>query len=172
MKIFKVAFLAVCFFTACNSDSSQTEGKTIEEIQSEGKISSIIRNPVSADAPIDTINVAKMSFDSDTYNFGTVDEGDIVKHSYEFTNNGKVPLLISNARSSCGCTIPDWPREPIEPGDSRQISVKFDTKDKPRDQTKTITITANTYPSTTKLFLTGYVNPKTLKEKKAERVNN
>lgn len=123
-------------------------------------ISSIIRNPVSANKPTDTINVAKMYFEEMVYDFGTVNEGDMVKHTFEFTNTGKVALVISNAKSTCGCTVPTYPKHPITPGAKGKIEVEFNTAQKPNYQEKPISITANTYPGTTVLKLKGKVNPK------------
>lgn len=102
----------------------------------------------------------EFSFQETEYDFGTVKEGDIVNHTYNFTNTGEEPLVIKNAIASCGCTVPSWPKEPIAPGETGKIEVKFDSKGKPNQQTKTITITANTDPTVTRLKLKGMVTPK------------
>lgn len=151
------------FAFACNSDK-QPEGaaeKSLEEIKSEGPIrnSDIIRNPVSANQPLDTVNVARITFEEETYDFGEVDEGTVVEHTFRFTNTGKAPLLINSARSTCGCTAPEWPKEPIPPGESGAIQVKFNTQGKKNKQTKPVTVVANTYPYATKVFLQGFVRP-------------
>ena len=151
-KLFGIALMSM--LVACGTNTAE---QGIDEVQSEGKVSQIIRNPVSADNPLDTINVAKLDFEVSTHEFGEVTEGDIVAFTYKFTNNGKVPLLISNAKSTCGCTVPEWPKDPVAPGASGEIAVKFDTKNKRDRQSKPITITANTYPSQTKIFLKGTV---------------
>ncbi len=145
---------------ACNSESN--DKKMVKEIKQTSKVrnSDIIRNPVTADEPIDTINVAKMDFEEYEYDFGVVLEGRIVEHDYKFKNTGKVPLLITDARSTCGCTVPKYPKKPIAPGDSGVISVAFNSSKKPNNQSKPITITANTYPAQTKLIIKGYVKPK------------
>jgi hypothetical protein len=136
--------------------------KSVDEIKSQGEISSadIIRSPVTANEPLDTNNVAKISFKEDTYNFGEVNEGEIVEYAFAFTNTGNAPMIINNARSTCGCTVPEWPKEPIPPGGTGLISVRFDTQNKPNKQTKPVTITANTYPATTRVYLSGFVRPK------------
>ena len=152
-KIIPLLFL-ISFF-GCQENG--TEEKTIEEIQSEGKISSIIRSPVTANGPQDTVNVAKMVFDEMIYNFETVNEGDMVKHTFHFTNTGKIPLIINDAHSTCGCTVPKWPNNPVSPGGKGTIKVEFNTKNKIKQQEKPIIISANTYPSVTKVYLRGYV---------------
>lgn len=144
---------------ACQNDSA-VPGKSLEEIQTEGKISSIIRSPISADGTVDTVNVAKMEFESIIFDFGEVDEGAVVKHDFKFVNTGKVPLVIQNAHSTCGCTIPDWPKDVIAPGQSSVIKVEFNTKGKSEFQEKPVIITANTYPSVTKVFVKGIVHKK------------
>lgn len=102
----------------------------------------------------------EFSFEKTEYDFGTVKEGDVVNYTYKFTNTGEAPLIIKNASASCGCTVPEWPKEPIPSGETGEIQVKFDTKGKPNQQTKTVTITANTNPTVTRLKLQGMVTPK------------
>ncbi len=154
-------FVLIIGLAACQQNRFSGSEKSVEEIKAEGPISNadIIRNPVSAAEPLDTVNVAKMTFTEETFNFGEVQEGDIVKHTYNFTNTGKVPLVISNASSTCGCTVPTWPKEPIEPGAGGEISVEFNTKNKHREQKKPVIITANTYPARTVVHLEGFVHP-------------
>lgn len=153
--------LILVFIFGCTADE-QRPGKLIQGIKTDGKQSNadIIRNPITLGEELDTINVAKIEFDDKRYNFGTVNEGDIVNHVFKFKNTGKVPLVISDARSTCGCTVPKWPKDPIEPGGNGEISVKFDTKSKPKNQSKPVTIRANTYPNETVLHVGGFVTPK------------
>lgn len=92
-----------------------------------------------------------------TYQFGNITEGDIVEHEFNFKNDGQFPLIINNVTASCGCTIPEWPREPIEPGAESSIKVRFNTKGKPGPQVKTITVFANTEPAYSELRLQGMV---------------
>jgi len=101
----------------------------------------------------------EIKFEQTEYDFGTVSEGDIVNHTYTFTNTGEAPLVIKQATASCGCTVPQWPKEPIAPGETGKIEVKFDSKGRTNKQTKTITITANTDPTVSRLKLFGMVNP-------------
>lgn len=157
------SILIVCIVllgVSCQGNLGGDSEKSIQEIQADGGVSSIIRSPVTANEPVDSINVAKMDFQIENYDFGEVLEGDIVTHKFDFVNTGKVPLIINGARSTCGCTVPEWPKEPVPPGESGTISVKFDTKNKKNNQTKAVTITANTYPAQTKVFLKGFVIPK------------
>lgn len=100
----------------------------------------------------------KMKFAEMSYNFGTITAGEKVRHVYKFTNSGNEPLIISNAKGSCGCTVPQWPQEAIAPGDDGEIVVEYNSKGKSGNETKTVTITANTEPAITKLTIAGVVN--------------
>jgi hypothetical protein len=64
----------------------------------------------------------------ETHDFGTLKEGPVAEHIFEFTNTGNAPLIIQNASASCGCTVPQWPKEPILPGKKGQIKVSYTTQ--------------------------------------------
>ena len=100
------------------------------------------------------------AFNENSHDFGKINEGDVVEHFFEFTNTGQAPLIISAAVGSCGCTVPEWPKEPIGIGETANIKVKFNSNKKPGLQNKTVTITANTFPKQTKLKIKANVNPK------------
>ena len=103
---------------------------------------------------------ASISFDKTNYDFGTVNEGDIVETTFKVTNAGNVDLVITNAIGSCGCTVPTWPKEAIKPGETADIDVKFNTSGKPNRQSKSVTLTTNTEKGSEVLMLTGSVTPK------------
>lgn len=122
------------------------------------EIMDVIRNPATASGELlDTAKLAKLQFIEDRYDFGEVDEGAVITHTFSFTNAGQVPLIISDVRSTCGCTVAKWPKGPILPGAAGEIPVKFDTKKKNGRQSKPITITANTYPAESIIYLDGKV---------------
>jgi len=166
MKVFTTALFVVFLLLglpACQHE--QTSGKEkrgVEAVPLDQSFSNadIIRNPVSAQATGDPDKVAAITFEQARFHFGEVFEGDIVDHTFTFTNTGAVPLLISDARSTCGCTVPQWPERPIAPGESGSIHVRFDTQNKTASQSKPITITANTVPAQTRIYLDGVVLPK------------
>lgn len=149
--IFIVSILAL---GACKNDNSG-----VQRIEEGGTNSDMIHNPATADMPTDTNQLARMVFDEPEFDFGTVKEGEIVKHIFKFTNVGKVPLTVLKARSTCGCTIPEWSEEPIPPGGKGEIIAKFNTEGKSNNQVKMITVTANTYPNESKVKLSGVVTP-------------
>ena len=99
-------------------------------------------------------------FDKEEYDFGTINEGDVVSTSFKITNTGKTNLIISKAVGSCGCTVPTWPKEPIKPGKSAKIGVKFNSANKQNQQSKTVTLSTNTLKGQEILKIKGFVNPK------------
>ena len=100
------------------------------------------------------------TFDKKEYDFGTVNEGEIVQVTYNITNSGKTDLVITNAQPSCGCTVPVWPKEAIKPGETKPIEVSFNTAGKPNKQLKTITLVTNTARGREIIKLKGSVIPK------------
>ena len=102
-------------------------------------------------------DISEMTFESMEYNFGSVNAGDVVDHTFKFKNTGNFPLIISKANATCGCTVPDWPKTPIAPGETGEIKVKFNSKGRSNLQTKYVNITANTKPEVTRLKITGNV---------------
>lgn len=102
----------------------------------------------------------KFQFEEKIHDFGTVDEGEIVTHVFKFTNVGEGPLVIQNARGSCGCTVPNYSDKPVAPGETGEITVNFNTSGRPNAQSKTVTILANTEPAQTQLSIKAMVTPK------------
>ena len=124
-----------------------------------GITSGDVNNPATASGDYDPETLPTMVFDSLEYNFGTIKEGEHVKHNFKFKNTGKGNLIISDARASCGCTIPEYPEDPIAPGESSEIKVDFNSANKAMDIeiVKSVTIIANTQPNKIVLKLRGFV---------------
>lgn len=102
---------------------------------------------------------AKIEFDKEVHDYGTVEYGGNGQSTFTFTNTGTSPLIISNAKGSCGCTVPSWPKEPIAPGKTGTITVKYDTK-RPGAINKSVTITSNASNEPTKVIrIKGTVSP-------------
>ncbi len=138
--IYLFSFALVTSFMACKNGSKAIQEGTPQTT------ADLINNPVTADSPIDSVNVAKMVFAEQTYNFGKAKAGDKITHTFKFKNEGKVPLLIREARSTCGCTVPEFPKDPIPVGGMGEINVTFNTAHKEDHQKKPIIISANTFP--------------------------
>ena len=105
-------------------------------------------------------NGAKIEFEKEIHDYGTVEYAGNGQCTFKFKNTGNAPLIISNAKGSCGCTVPSWPKEPVAPGASSSLSVKYDTK-RPGAINKSVTITSNALNSPTKVVrIKGTVKPK------------
>ena len=131
--------LLIALFHQSCTDSQQTASATTPEVVA------------ATEAPV-------MKFAETSYDFGSIQEGEVVTHTFAFTNTGKTPLVIERAFASCGCTVPDWPRKPVAPGASGEIKVEFNSRGKAGPQQKTITINANTQPRESVVSLVGIVN--------------
>lgn len=105
-------------------------------------------------------NGPKMVFDQMTHEFGKITQGESVSYEFKFKNTGKEPLIITSASGSCGCTVPDWPKDPIKPGGSASIKVTFNSAGKMGGQDKTVTIISNSTEGTTVLHMKGTVEAK------------
>lgn len=88
-------------------------------------------------------NAPKFKFKEEVHDFGTLKEGPQVEHVFEFTNVGKEPLIIQNASASCGCTTPEWPKEPILPGKNGKITVRYNTQGRVQPFNKEVYIQSN-----------------------------
>ncbi len=100
--------------------------------------------------------VAKIKFKTDVIDYGTINKGADGVRVFEFTNTGNAPLIITKVKSSCGCTVPSWPKEPIMAGESGKIEVKYDTN-RVMPIRKTITVTSNADTPTVALKIKGLV---------------
>lgn len=110
-----------------------------------------------------------MTFDKQSHDFGNIKEGDIVTTTFSFTNTGKSDLIIVDARGSCGCTVPQYPKnQPIAPGASGNIVVSFDSNNKPNLQQKAVTISANTESGREMLRIKAMVSPDPIKEQQRQ----
>ncbi len=103
---------------------------------------------------------AKIKFEKTEHDFGTINEGEIVETVFSFKNSGKSELIITSAKGSCGCTVPEWPKEPIMSGEEGLIRVKFNSDKKPNLQQKTITLVTNTEQGKEILKIKAQVTPK------------
>lgn len=171
LKQFKLGFLTVLTVAAlasCKNDGAETAATDTAAVPAatEGGITATptpadpnaaVAQPGAETPAAPTGPTTTMSFAETEFNFGKVKAGEKVQHEYNFKNTGKEPLVISNAKGSCGCTVPEWPKEPIAPGASGKIKVEFDSKGKSGPQTKQVTITANTDPVQSIIYIKGEV---------------
>lgn len=149
--------LPVLIFGLISCDNGIEKSEELVEISTGNENKDLIRNELTADGEVDTVNVPKIKFETPVYDFGEISEGEKVNYSFKFENVGSKSLVIKDARSTCGCTVPKKPKEAIEPGATSEIPVVFDSAGKSGKIQKPVTITSNAYPYKTEVLLTGYV---------------
>lgn len=111
--------------------------------------------PLTENKP--TLPPTKVSFENYTHSFGEVEQKTENAYDFVFTNTGDKPLVISDAKGSCGCTVPQYPKEPVLPGQTGKISVVYSSRTSVGHQEKNVTITANTSPEKTILKISADV---------------
>ena len=116
-----------------------------------------VNNPASASGEKSNQNLPVFTFAEETHEFGKITQGEKVSYNFKFKNTGNADLLISNAVGSCGCTVPEYPKQPVPPGGEGTINVIFNSEGKEGKQNKTVTITSNTVPNSKILTITGEV---------------
>lgn len=105
-------------------------------------------------------NAPKLTFKESSFDFGEIHQGDVVSHNFKFENEGTSPLVLTNIGTTCGCTAPEWPREPIMPGESAEVVITFNSTGKSGIQNKIITVFSNASNGQEKIKITTNVLPK------------
>ncbi|AZQ58779.1 DUF1573 domain-containing protein [Maribacter sp. MJ134] len=147
MKKIVVAICTISLFafTSCKENASS-------KINTDNVAEAAVRDEAAKAIPV-------MTFEKAEHDFGTIEQGTPQETAFKFTNTGNAPLIITDAKSSCGCTVPNPPKEPIAPGESSELLVKFNGSGQ-NQVTKTITVTANTEKGSELLRIKAFVNPK------------
>ena len=153
IKLFVVATLLIA--TACKNENktevqdaklAPEQSITEQNMQEMTDTNSGTEVVASSESPV-------MTFEKTEHDFGTITQGENVTHIFKFTNTGKSDLLIADAKGSCGCTVPDFPRTPIKPGESGEMKVTFNSAGRNGMQSKTVDITTNTAAGHEKLMI-------------------
>lgn len=144
-NIFFVA--AILILISCN-----------QKPKSNGLSPDLIKNPASASGDKLQENIPVLKFEETRHHFGDVKEGEKLTYEFKFTNSGTADLLIGAVSPSCGCTVADFPKEPVKPGDDGIIAVTFNTAGRSGMQSKTISVLSNAVPSTRVLTISAEVH--------------
>ena len=145
----KIIFLvALVAFTSCKKENASAK------IKAENIEAAALR-----DAEINK-GVPVIEWDKTEHDFGTLEHGEKVETIFTLKNIGEGDLVITNAKGSCGCTVPVWPRENIKPGESAEIKVVFNSSGKKNKTTNTVTLTTNTEKGNEIVRIKAFVNPK------------
>ncbi len=144
-SIFILAVLTVFAFTSCNE-------KATDKVSEENVAAAADRDAKAGEYPV-------MTFEENEWDFGTIEGGTAVEHVFKFKNTGNAPLVIVDAKSSCGCTVPEYTKAPVAAGETGELLVKFNGSGK-NQVSKTVTITANTEKGKETLVIKAFVNAK------------
>lgn len=162
--LFGAATFALIGFTACNEQSAATE----ETESTESATTEAVADPAQITAD-NVEELTSIEFTEEAFDFGEITQGEKVEHTFKFKNTGENDLVIVSAKGSCGCTIPEWPKEPIAPGEEGEMFVVFNSDGKKGKQHKKVTVVANTEPATTVVALRGdIIVPEATEEPAAE----
>lgn len=147
MKRIFLAFsaLAMLGFISCKENAAN-------KINTENVAVAAERDAAAKQVPV-------MTFDKSEHDFGSIAQNTPQETTFTFTNTGNAPLIITDAKSTCGCTVPTWTKDPIAPGATGELLVKFNGSGQ-NQVTKTITVTANTEKGQELLRIKAFVNPK------------
>ena len=132
--------LSILLLASCGDMAKKVDNKELLSTD-------LVRNSKTAQVDVKELGMPAFTFKKEEHDFGILIDGEKVTYSFQFTNSGDAPLIISNAKGSCGCTVPNYPKEPIAPGATASIDVTFDSKGRTGKQSKAVTITANTNPN-------------------------
>jgi len=138
-----VALMSLFMMTACGEQGGDNLS------------TDLVTNPKSATESSN--KQAAIKFNKEEHDFGTLLQGEVVTYSFHFTNTGNMPLIISEVGSSCGCTVGDYPREPIAPGKTGDIKVTYNSAGHHGFQSRFLTVMSNTNPAKTTLRIKGTV---------------
>lgn len=160
IKLGFLALLAVAVLGCQNGDQSVREearqslnSNSVTPVQPAQPAQPAAAADVVPDGPTTTV-----AFEEQRFDFGEATEGEVVSHTYKFTNTGTEPLIISRAKGSCGCTVPKYTTDPIAPGETGEMLVEFNTRGKKGRKSQKVTITANTNPPQSFIYIEGNVN--------------
>lgn len=125
--------LSVSVLASCNNQNQQSEQSLVAEATEQ----------VENVEELDTEKAGKIEFMEPEFNFGTIKEGEVVEHVFKFENTGNAPVILTQVSATCGCTTPNYTREPVLPGKEGEISVTFDSEGQGGTQQKIITVSSN-----------------------------
>ena len=121
MKNICIVILSIVLLLSCGDMAKKVDNN--EQLSTD-----LVRNSKTAEVGEKELGMPAFSFEKEEHDFGILIDGEKVTYSFQFTNSGDAPLIISNAKGSCGCTVPNYPKEPIAPGATASIDVTFDSK--------------------------------------------
>lgn len=140
MRNIFLPIIAILLFASCQDMAKKVDDKKLSTDLVKTDKTSVKSTETKVGSP-------EFTFVEEEHDFGLLVDGEKVAYSFVFTNTGDAPLIISNAKGSCGCTVPNWPKDPIAPGEKGAIDVSFNSSGRKGIQNKAVTLTANTNPN-------------------------
>jgi hypothetical protein len=153
-KIFVFSLSLVLIAYSCNDGAKKVNSKP-ERLSTD-----LVQNNQSLQKDAKQVGQPVIEILKSEYDFGEINEGESATHNYKLKNTGNGDLIISSAKGSCGCTVPEWPKGPIKAGEEAIIKVTFNSKGKPGIQKKRVTLLTNAIPNVKILTIKGSVIPK------------
>ena len=145
-----ISFFCISFFS-CNDVAKKVES-------TQNRLSTdLVNNNQTLNEKNENLSQPIVEILDPEFNFGEIKQGEKVSHNYKIKNIGSSDLLISSAKGSCGCTVPEWPKDPIKPGKEANIKVTFDSKGKKGKQAKRVTLMTNAIPNVKILTIKGNI---------------
>lgn len=142
-------FLLLFLFSVAIACNSSSDDKAIT--------TDLVTSPLTANQSANAVAVPEIEMLETSYDFGEMQQGESVTHDFILKNIGEADLIISAAKGSCGCTVPEWPKTPIAKGEDAIIKVTFNSAGKSGKQRKTVTLVTNAIPNTKVLTINGNV---------------
>jgi len=142
-------FLLLVLFSVAIACNSSSDDKAIT--------TDLVASPLTANQSAKAVAVPEIEMLETSYDFGKMQQGESVTHDFVLKNIGEADLIISAAKGSCGCTVPQWPKTPIAQGEEATIKVTFNSAGKKGKQNKTVTLVTNAIPNTKVLTINGNV---------------
>lgn len=144
MKKLIISLIVIMALSSCADDSNKLS-------------TSLVNNPTSANANNISNVTPKIQFQKTEHDFGKILQGEQVSYTFKFKNVGNAPLIITSIEKTCGCTSPDFSKDPVKPGEEGKITITYDSKGHKGFQNKRVIVKANTNPSETILRIKAQV---------------
>lgn len=141
----KITYIILLIFFSCSNDNKNS------------LVNDLVQHPLSAINNIDEVLMPKVQLDKVVFDFGEITQTESIATEFRLKNIGEAPLLIRSVKGSCGCTVPEWPKEVVRVGEESVIKVTFNSTGKQGYQRQTVTLTTNAIPSVKVLTITGTV---------------
>ncbi|MCY7408726.1 MAG: DUF1573 domain-containing protein [Chitinophagales bacterium] len=146
-RVFNNCPIALASCSQADKKESAAKDETVD--------GSIVKNPNTLTGA--TEKLPEITFEITEHDFGKIIEGEKKEYDFRFTNTGDAPLVISDVKASCGCTVPEWPKGVTKPGESDVIKVMYNSTGHPGEFNKGIVVTSNSYPNQTIIKILGVV---------------